>query len=541
VLIGGQASQVLTEFPKIVSPRARHLRPFLLGSRLMADGLHSDFPRGSSGNGASDGPSAAFESTENVSQTTSLLFNERNGEGRVFLGVVGSSIEKARLPDGRIERHALGGCAIGVPDDRHIITIAGSRAGKGRSAIVPNLITYPGSILAIDPKGELAAITADWRAEVLNQRVFVLDPFGVAGRVAEDHGGAFNPLTILTLDSPSLIEDAGLIADALIVLSPGARDPHWDESAKQFLEGVILHVATSPLYDGRRDLVSVYECLMEGLEELKDEMRENSAADFAVLALANAFFDKAETERSGVLSTLRRHIRFLGYGQMKKVLRGHSFDLRDLKTGRVTVYLSLPAMRMGTCSRWLRLFVNLALAAFEVEKRRPAYPVLLCLDEFATLGPMKTLEDAAGQIAGLGCKLWPILQDLGQLEALYEKRWETFLGNAGVLQFFGNSDLRTLEWISKRLGQTTIHTTSQNQPGYDARAQQGVTGQSFSQSVHPLMTAEEISRFFGRDDKQLRQLIIRPTWSPMVLQRAYYDKHELFASYRRFMQQPPSP
>jgi type IV secretion system protein VirD4 len=51
------------------------------------------------------------------------------------------------------------------------------------------------------------------------------------------------------------------------------------------------------------------------------------------------------------------------------------------------------------------------------------------------------------------------------------------------------------------------------------------------------MTAEEISRFFGRDDKLLRQLVIRPTWSPMVLQRAYYDKHELFASYRRFMQQ----
>jgi type IV secretion system protein VirD4 len=503
----------------------------------MTGDIHSEFPRGSIDSGVASGPSAAFEPAAHIAQTASLQFGIPNDEGRVFLGVIGSTVEKNRLPDGRIERHAFGGCAIGVPDDRHIITIAGSRAGKGRSAIVPNLITYPGSVLAIDPKGELAAITADWRAEVLNQRVFVLDPFGVAGRVTEDHGGAFNPLTILTPDSPSLIEDAGLIADALIMPAPGAKDPHWDESAKQFLEGVILHVATAPAYEGRRDLVSVYECLMEGFAGLKDEMADNPAADFAVLSLASHFFDKADNERSGVLSTLRRHIRFLGYSQMKKVLRGHSFDLRDLKTGRVTIYLSLPAMRMGTCSRWLRLFVNLALAAFEMERRRPAHPVLLCLDEFATLGPMKTLEDAAGQIAGLGCKLWPILQDLGQLEALYEKRWETFLGNAGVLQFFGNSDLRTLEWISKRLGQTTIQTTSQNQPGYDARTQQGVTGQSFSQSVHPLMTAEEISRFFGRDDKLLRQLVIRPTWSPMVLQRAYYDKHELFASYRRFMQQ----
>jgi type IV secretion system protein VirD4 len=455
--------------------------------------------------------------------------------GRLFLGVVNAEIQKQRLPDGRVERYALGGQAIGVPDDRHVITVAGSRAGKGRSVLLPNLITYPGSVLAIDPKGDLASLTADWRADVLDQKVVVLDPFGVAGNVSERHGGAFNPLTILVEDSPTLIEDAGLIADSLVVPAPGAKDPHWDESAKQFLEGVILHVATSPKYIGRRDLVSVYQCVMEGSDNLKNDMAENAAADFAVLTLASHFFEKADNERSGVLSTLRRHIRFLGYGQIQKVVRGHSFDLKQLKTERMTVYLSLPAMRMGTCSRWLRLFVNLTLAALEATKTKPVYPVLMCLDEFAVLGTMKMLEDAAGQIAGLGCKLWPVLQDLGQLKALYEKRWETFIGNAGVLQFFGNSDMQTLEWISKRLGETTIHTTSKNQPGYDQRTQEGITGASYSQQVHSLMTAEEISRFFGRDDKYLRQLIIRPTWSPMVLQRVYYDKHEMFQDYRNYM------
>lgn len=496
--------------------------------------LHFDLPRGSSA-GNAVGPSSQFEATDRIAQATSLRFTTDNKDGRIFLGVIDASIQQTRLPDGRLERHALGGHAIGVPDDRHIITIAGSRSGKGRSTIVPNLITYPGSVLAIDPKGDLARFTADWRADVLGQRVVVLDPFGVAGGVTQRHGGHFNPLSILMEDSPSLIEDAGLIADALVVPAPGAKDPHWDESAKQFLEGVILHVATYHAYAGRRDLVSVYECLMEGGDSLKLEMAENSAADFAVLTLASHFYDKADNERSSVLSTLRRHIRFLGYSQIKKELRGHSFDLKQLKTQKMTVYLSLPAMRMGTCARWLRLFVNLTLAALEEEKAKPAYPVLMCLDEFATLGTMKTLEDAAGQIAGLGCKLWPILQDLGQLKALYEKRWETFIGNAGVLQFFGNSDMQTLEWISKRLGETTIQTTSQNQPGYNQRAREGATGQSFSEHVHRLMTPEEVSRFFGRDDRLQRQLIIRPTWSPMILQRAYYDKHELFSGYRDYM------
>ncbi len=65
-----------------------------------------------------------------------------------------------------------------VNDDRHIVTVAGSRAGKGRSLILPNLATWPGSVIAIDLKGELAAKTARWRAEGLKQHVVVLDPYG---------------------------------------------------------------------------------------------------------------------------------------------------------------------------------------------------------------------------------------------------------------------------------------------------------------------------------------------------------------------------
>lgn len=504
----------------------------------MPDRLHENFPRGSS-SGSSAGPSARFQTSESLAKTPSLQFQPINQEGRLFLGIVGGVSQESRLSDGRMFRHVIGGTPIGVLDDRHIITIAGSRSGKGRSGIIPNLITYPGSILAIDPKGDLASFTADWRADKLGHKVVVLDPFETAGDVTQRHGGSFNPLSILTEDSLTLIEDAGLISDAVIVSSPDSKDPHWDESAKQFLEGVILHVATFHKYVGQRNLVTVYELLMGSSKDLKEEMEVNSGADFAVMTLAAQFYDKAENERSSVLSTLRRHIRFLGYTQMRKVLSDHSFDLRELKTSKVTVYLSLPALRMGTCSRWLRLFVNLTLAALEQERSKPSYPVLMCLDEFAALGTMKTIEDAAGQIAGLGCKLWPILQDLGQLKSLYKDRWETFLGNAGVLQFFGNSDMFTLDWISRRLGETTIQTTSQNNPGYDQRARDGVTGQSYSEQVHKLMTPEEISRFFGRDDHLLRQLVIRPTWSPMVLQRAFYDKHELFEEYRIYMKAMP--
>ena len=483
-------------------------------------GLIHDLPRGNHHDGQS--PAAAFEAPETVAADPALAFEP----GKLFLGVVGGEVQSEHLPTGRLERAVHGGTPIGVDDDRHIVTIAGSRSGKGRSVIIPNLLSYPGSVLATDPKGELATITARYRAEGLGQTVYVLDPFKTTSPDAQAYSAAFNPLTILDPNSETIVEDAGLIADALIVT--GGSDPHWDESARNFIEGVTLHVATDPAYAQRRDLITVRDLVMGQNPDLQTEMESNTAANHAIIDAANEFYEKADRERESVLSTARRQLRFLTYRPIQDVLRGPSIDLRTLKTHQTTVYLCLPAMRMSTCFRWFRLFVNLTLAALETEKHRPARPVLLLLDEFAILGHMKTIEDAAGQIAGLGGKLWPILQDLGQLKALYKDRWETFMGNAGTLQFFGNSDLTTLDWISNRLGQTTIQSTSQSSPSFKARAARGESGKSRSMQIHNLMTAEEASRFFGREDPLMRQLIVRPGYSPMILQRAYYDRHRLF-------------
>ncbi len=470
---------------------------------------------------------------------------------KVFLGVSSGIVERRKTEDGRAQRHILGGIPIGTGDDRHLVTIAGSRAGKGRSVIVPTLLTYEGSCLATDPKGELATITARAREEKLGHRVIVLDPFEVARGYAADRRGAFNPMAMLRYDadaehhpdktSPSLIEDAGLIADALVV--PSGGDAHWDESARNFIEGVILHVATHKAYAGSRHLMSVRNLIagrgyfehpdtgerVEGMDALLAEMEFNRALSGLIRDAAYDFSEKPERERGSVLSTARRHIRFLSYGRIGETVSGHDFELADLKRGQLTVYLCLPATRMGTCNRWLRMFVNLALAALEREPGQPRHPVLLCLDEFAVLGHMKSVEDAAGQIAGFGVRLWPIVQDLGQLKSLYKDRWESFLGNAGVLQFFGNNDLMTLEWVSKRLGTTSLIVRNQGEVGDREATETGKRGASWSVQTQSLMTVEEIAQIFGRDDPLQRQLILWAGLPPIILQRVKYDSHSLFA------------
>lgn len=491
-------------------------------------------------------PLSAWIDPEAIGRSEAFQF----AANKIFLGVVGGTVT-----DFNGERAVTGGVPVGIGDDRHAVLCAGSRAGKGRSCLIPTLLEYNGSVLALDPKGELANTTATRRGE-LGQRVCIVDPFGVvADRLARFTVG-YNPLALLGLYSRTLIVDASLIADALIVTSPQA-DPHWDESARNLLEGLILHVATYYSYEERRTLVTVRDLLKRAFERASDlpedfegtppyrlrfEMLHNAelskesdlplSEDLAAAleAAAADFFDKAEKERASVLSVALRNTKFLDYPELRANLVEHDFDLSELKSaeGGLSIYLCLPAGRMATCNRWFRMFVNLAMEAMEREKTKPAVPVLAVLEEFHVLGHMQQLETAAALVAGFGMKLLIVLQDLTQLKRHYKDGWETFLGNAGMMVFFGNNDMTTLDYISKRCGQTSMIVERGSEVTTHQRTS-GATGKSWSLEVRELITAEEASRYFGRDDREQRQLLIRSGLPPAIIQRVKYDKHELFA------------
>jgi len=125
-------------------------------------------------------------------------------------------------------------------------------------------------------------------------------------------------------------------------------------------------------------------------------------------------------------------------------------------------------------------------------------------------------------------KLWPIIQDLSQLKALYKDRWETFMGNSGVIQCFGNNEQTTTEWISKRLGKTSFQVVKKSDLTLRQTAD-GASGESWSIEVHDLLTPEEVARFFSRETG--RQIIIRGGRHAMALERVNYDKHPFFQKH----------
>lgn len=334
---------------------------------------------------------------------------------------------------------------VGWKDDRHMITVAGSRAGKGRSGVIPNLYVYGGSVICVDPKGENARLTAEWRARPvaeggLGQEVYVLDPFRTAN-VPERLRATFNPLWMVNLKDLDALEQVGAIAESIVI--PGdAKDAHWDDSARDLIESLILHVLTWPRYISERNLQTVRRLLINGDQDAVNQtsssqtqatiifpgslrggpdpndpdtvgafdvllrsMLQNSAFAGAISGQAQNLLNMGPEERGSVLSTARRNTKFLDGSAIPSALQKsqYNFDMKQFKRSPrgATVYLCLPARYMATHSRWLRLVINSLMTEVERSPSKRDNPILAVLDEFPVLGPLKNSKPPLGIWPGL--------------------------------------------------------------------------------------------------------------------------------------------
>lgn len=405
----------------------------------------------------------------------------------------------------------IGERLIRYKTDRHFLTFAPNRSGKGVSSIIPNLLTWPGSVVVVDPKGENAAVTARRRHE-MGQAVHVLDPWGITGLPRS----RFNPLLWLDGFGEDIVEDAALLADGL-VMSAGPNDEEfWSEEARALISGLIMHIATTEPREGRT-LATLRRCLTMNSQDfdwLLDELERNSGAFGLAARAADRLRQKFDRERSGVISAAQAETHFLDSPKMNEVMAASDFDLSDLKRGAMTIYLVLPTDRMATHGRWLRLMVNLCIAALTRDRKPPRHPVLFILDEFAALGRLQTIETAVGMLAGYGVQLWPILQDLSQLQALYPQRWRSFLANAGVTQAFGVNDTGTAEYLSSMLGTRTVTVRHQGRTNTDGHG----GSESYGPAARPLLMPHEIVGL-SRD----KQLVLIGGHRPILADRVRYN------------------
>jgi type IV secretion system protein VirD4 len=329
----------------------------------------------------------------------------------------------------------------------HLLTVAPTRSGKGVSAVIPNLLLYPGSIVVTDPKGENYAVTAA-RRRAMGQRVLAFDPFGVITAPADR--ATYNPL-----DHVQSVDDARLLAD-MIVIPDGRTEAFWEEEARAVLVGLLLHALAEPepTLSLVRDYLTLppraFRSLLSGMDGSPNVLVRRAAAQIA---------QKSPRERAAVLSTAQSHTHFLDSPAMVDALS----QTTPVTDGPCTTYLILPPERIDGYRRWMRLMIGSMLST--ITRRRARQRVIFLLDEFAHLGRMRPVEQGISLVGAYGVGFWLLIQDLAQLKATYGEGWSTFLANAEVLQAFGINDYETAEHLSRLAGDATVRVNATQERG----------------------------------------------------------------------------
>jgi type IV secretion system protein VirD4 len=390
-------------------------------------------------------------------------------------------------PEGIELGRTYGGKIIRTNRD-HLLLFGGTGSGKGTSVLMPNLLDMRGnrSIFVIDPKAELAAVTARWRSTV--SHIALLNPFGVLTNYQgydDLRGVGFAPLAGIDPESDDFNLDASLLAEAMISIDSKTQ-PYFEQAARTWVAAVIMYVVIVAWQRG--DVPSMARvrqllCLdAQSMTRLAKVMMNSWCVGLRNKA---AQFTKWTNEISGVANTARVQTEWIDDPQISRSMARDDFDFATLKKVPTTVYVILPPETLDRHSKYLRLLVTCALRKSMRPREAGEPSVLFMLDEFAALGHLKIVEQAWTLVRGYGIQLMAVFQDLLQLQGIYKERWGSLLANTGAALFFRPNDMTTADWLSKRLGETTRMLQTMNQ----AENQSG--GQNSGKSTSP--TGESLS------------------------------------------------
>lgn len=329
--------------------------------------------------------------------------------------------------------------------EKHVFMAAGSRGGKGRDLIVPNLKIYPESVFVLDPKGENYEQTAGFRFQNHKNRLAVFDPYALTKAQPQ---ASFNPLVHIKGDD--MVTGAGYIADALVI---GPND-HWHDSARDLLRALVLHMVTAPAEMLRKravDLPTLRALLTGQLDLTLEDMTQNPALDGLVKRLGETLRDIPPNERGSIISTARRATSWLDNERLAGMFKAGqnciSFDdLRD-PGKRLSVYVCLPAFVFGAFPEVCRLLTTFALDTMMRARTTRTRPVMFVLDELAQLNKLSIVERAFTLGAGFGVQMWAVFQSIEQAEKLYPL--DALYGSSGIRLFFNLQDPGSCEYVSK--------------------------------------------------------------------------------------------
>ncbi|MCB2081803.1 MAG: type IV secretory system conjugative DNA transfer family protein, partial [Rickettsiales bacterium] len=344
-----------------------------------------------------------------------------------------------------------------APGFQHALLFAPTGSGKGVGFVIPNLLFWEESCVVHDIKLENYELTSGYRQQ-MGQKVFLWNPASPEGI-----SHCYNPLDWVSPKMGQMVDDVQKIANLLL-----PEQEFWQNEARSLFLGVALYliaVPEKPTTFGEIVRTLRSDDVVYNLAVVLDTIGKQ-IHPVAYMNIA-AFLQKADKERSGVLSTLNSALELWANPLIDATTSKSDFDFNRFKKDKITVYVGLTPDNIERLKPLMQIFYQQATQLLCKHMPRPDEPfgILFVMDEFPTLGDMEQFKNGIAYFRGYKVRLFLIIQDTEQLKDIYEEAgMNSFLANATYRITFAANNVETANLISQLVGNKTVKQISRNAP-----------------------------------------------------------------------------
>ena len=346
---------------------------------------------------------------------------------------------------------------------------APTRSGKGVGIVIPNLLSYKGSVVVLDIKQENFNLTSGYRKEVLGQEVYLFNPFAEDGRTHR-----WNPFTYVSSDPDQRVSDLMSIA-AMLYPDGDSRDKFWVAQARNAFLAFSLYcfdeheaMADFPVVDKENEpactLGKIYRLSSGNGTELKEYFTSLSQQPYLSEATKTAFSGLISQEKEtfgSIMGTFKEPLNPWINPVIDAATSADDFLLTDVRKKKMTIYIGILPNKLAES----RVIVNLFFSQLinqntkELPQDNPdlKHQCMLLMDEFTSIGKVEIIAHSVSYMAGYNIRLFPIIQSVAQLDAVYGKEYaRTIITNHALQIIYTPREQQDANEYSEMLGYTTV-------------------------------------------------------------------------------------
>jgi type IV secretion system protein VirD4 len=406
-------------------------------------------------------------------------------------------------------------------DNRNVYVVGSSGSGKGQSYVIPNLLNnQEETIVVTDPKGELYHETAQIKREQ-GYQVYQVDFIN------------FNQDRYNLLDY--VVDDQDAQSVSVIIAKNSTKDGKEDffmERAQKMLAGLIVYCKKEIPNASMKDVIATFNHKVAPDEdEFRDWVEDDLGQDHPAYQLLKGLTTLGGNTRASVTSSFASQVSIFTLNKISKMTSTSDFNFRTFQEQKSVLYVKLP-MDDNPFMALTSVFFDQLISQFykmaDENRGKLKIPTIFLLDEFANIGKIEKYGRVLATCRGLGLSMNTIVQDNGQIEAMYGKEMaRSILSNHDTLLFLRSKDMETIKYFSQLAGETTakVQTGSTSQSGGFMSGKSSASSSQSEQYVkRPLIPEGDLSNI----SKDTSYLFVSGMF-PMKLEKAWQS--EIFGNY----------